>query len=129
MVVAPKDKTATMERCDTVYHIKCADCPATYTGESGQPLVARLKQHKRKTSVVGRHIKSTGHSMDFENTKILGRDSNWTRRGIKEAINIRRYNSSLNLDKGRHQLPASFDTLVVHGLCSSEHDCVQHQLN
>ena len=62
MVVAPKDKAKAMERCDTVYHIKCADCPATYTGETGQPLAARLKQHKREASVVGRHIKSTGHT-------------------------------------------------------------------
>ena len=47
MVVSPKDKVEPMERCDTVYHINCADCPATYTGDSGQPLRERLKQHKR----------------------------------------------------------------------------------
>ena len=120
MVVAPKDKTKAMERCDTVYHISCADCPVTYTGETGQPLAARLKQHKRESSVVGRHIKSTGHTIDWNNTKVLDRDSNWTRRGVKEAINIRRHRPSLNLDQGRHQLPASFDKLV------SQHHCLSN---
>ena len=113
MVVSPKDKVEPMERCDTVYHIKCADCPATYTGETGQPLRERLKQHKRVSSVVGVHMRSTEHSIDWDNTKVLDRESNWTKRGVKEAINIRRHKPTLNKDKGRHHLPAAFDKLVL----------------
>ena len=113
IVVSPKDKVDPTERCDTVYHIKCADCPATYTGESSQPLRERLKQHKRVSSVVGLHIRDTKHSIDWDNTKVLDRESNWTKRGVKEAINIRRHKPTLNKDKGRHHLPAAFDKLVL----------------
>ena len=64
---------------------------------------------------------NTGHSIDWEKTKVLDRESNWFRRGVKEAINIRRMKPDLNLDQGRHHLPPCFDKLVSHDVQSSEH--------
>ena len=120
MVVCPKDRTPTQERADTVYHITCATCNSQYTGESGQPLAARLKQHHREASPVGRHMRQTGHTIDWEGTKILDREANWFRRGVKEAIHIRRRHPDLNLDQGRHHLPHCWDTLLSQRSRSNE---------
>ena len=77
----------------------------------------------------------TGLSIDWEKTKVLDRESNWFRRGVKEAINIRRKKPDLNLDQGRHHLPPCFDKLVSHNMQSSVHidvmqtdsyNCQQH---
>ena len=78
-----------------MYGIKCEDpgCQETYAGETKQPLKARMSQH-RKPSTAGGHYSSavfahldiTGHSFKSENVVILGREEDWFRRGIKEAI-------------------------------------------
>ena len=120
MVVSPKDRTKPLERAHTVYHISCADCDSQYTGETAQPLAARLSQHKRESSPVGRHMKSAGHNIDWDNTQILDREANWFRRGVKEAIQIRRKRPDLNLDQGRHILPRCWDTLVSRDSRSTE---------
>ncbi|XP_033757687.1 uncharacterized protein LOC117340038 [Pecten maximus] len=41
MLVAPKDKTNTLEKSGAIYHIQCADCPATYVGEIKRELSGR----------------------------------------------------------------------------------------
>ena len=61
-------------------------------------------------------MKTTDHSIDWDNTKVLDRESNWTKRGVKEAINIRRHQPTLNKDKGHHHLPAAYDQLVLSDL-------------
>ena len=86
------------ERGDTVYHIHCKDYTSNYVGESAQPFGARLSQHKRKSSEVGKHIASTDHAVNWDKAKILDRESNWFRRGVKESIQIRRHKPDLNDD-------------------------------
>ena len=120
MVICPKDCTPAHERADTIYQISCATCNAQYTGESGQPLGARLKQHHRESSPVGHHMRRTGHTIDWEGTEILDREANWFRRGVKEAMHIRRRHPDLNRDQGRHHLPHCWDTLLSQGSRSYE---------
>ena len=47
--------------------------------------------------------------MDCE---ILGLEDNWHKRGIKEAIYIRRYQPTLNKDKGRYILGHIWDKAI-----------------
>ena len=41
-----KDKNKSEDRPGTVYKIKCADCQATYIGETGRNLTTRLHEHE-----------------------------------------------------------------------------------
>ena len=63
------------------------------------------------------HIKSPGHHIDLEKVNILGKESNWFKRGLKEAIDIRAQQPILNKDGGRYKLPNSYD-LVLTSLTS-----------
>ena len=44
-----KDKEQPYDRQGAVYKINCADCQATYIGETGRNLNMRLTEHKRST--------------------------------------------------------------------------------
>ena len=51
-----------------------------------------MGQHKRpstievQNSAVYNHLRSSGHSFDVSDVKILDKEENWVRRGIKEAV-------------------------------------------
>lgn len=57
------------------------------------------------------HLIYNKYKLD-RNIKILGRDKNWFRRGIREAIEIKRLNPALNKDRGRHILSNSWSVLL-----------------
>ncbi|KAI8483456.1 hypothetical protein Bbelb_387880 [Branchiostoma belcheri] len=122
-LVAPKDKIKTLDRSGTVYHIPCADCPATYVGESERPLRARLQEHKRPSCVsspVVEHVARKKHNIDWDRVKVLDQDSDWFARGVREAIQIRRQCSTLNKDRGRHYLNL-YMTVSCHVIIPSSH--------
>ncbi|KAI8518866.1 hypothetical protein Bbelb_021230 [Branchiostoma belcheri] len=115
-LVAPKDKIKTLDRSGTVYHIPCADCLATYVGESERPLRARLQEHKRPSCVsspVVEHVARKKHNIDWDRVKVLDQDSDWFSRGVREAIQIRRQCITLNKDRGRHYLKPVYDCHVI----------------
>ena len=120
-LVAPKDKTKTIDKAGIVYNIQCTDCPSEYTGESARPLRARLDEHKRSSSPVGAHIAETAHQVDWDKVQVLDREDDWYRRGVREAIHIHRRGSDLNRDRGRHYLPPAYHNLISrdkHSECS-----------
>lgn len=112
MLVAPKDKDDTLDKCGVVYNLSCQDCGAQYIGETERPLRRRIKEHDKESSPVCHHLKYNKHTLDKDNIKILDRESRWFERGVKEAIHIRSRSPSLNRDQGRHKLPPVYDTLV-----------------
>ena len=116
-LVAPKDRTKMEHKSGTVYHIMCDDCPAAYVGESERTLKTRLAEHRRpssSSSPVVQHTKHTKHTINWNNVKVLDQDSNWFNRVVREAINIYRHPSSLNRDKGRHDLPPVYQSILSH---------------
>ena len=118
LLVAPKDKTSPLKCSGTIYQLSCKDCSSTYVGESGRPLGARIKEHQRTSSVhspVQEHSKA-GHHIDWDNVKILDKESDWFRRGVKEAIHIRKTRSDLNKDQGRHRLSKAYSSLLCQRL-------------
>ena len=112
LVVAPKDKPDKLEKCGAVYHIKCKECPSSYVGESARPLKARMDEHHRPSSPVGEHAANSKHDIDWDGVKVLDKEANWFRRGVKEAIQIKRTTSDLNRDRGRHQLHRGFNSII-----------------
>ena len=114
-LVAPKDKIKKEQKTGVVYHIKC-ECGQDYIGETERQLKDRLSEHTRKSSVeksaMANHLHFTKHKL-LSDHKILDQDPDWHRRGVKEAIQIRKHKPSLNKDQGRHQLPNIWNDLIL----------------
>ena len=72
-----KDKRENQDKAGIVYQLECKDCNASYIGESGRCLKDRIKEHKKDVtkkndkSNVYHHVRDTGHSFDFNNTRVL----------------------------------------------------------
>ena len=83
-------------------------------GETSRLLETRVKEHlSRNSSAVHEHCKLTGHSVDSSKTKVLATERNtFKRRIIREAIEIRLHNPSLNGDNG-FQLARIYDTILA----------------
>ena len=112
ILVAPKDKTKTLDKAGVVYQIRCQDCPAHYVGETERQLGRRVKEHQRPSSPVHHHMNYNKHSFDPQEVTVMDHDTNWLARGIREAIHITRTNPPLNRDRGRHHLPSVYDSIL-----------------
>ena len=113
LLVKPKDPTPIVKQCGVVYHIQCPECDQVYIGETSRPMGVRLKEHLKTdgsiTSAIGEPIRETGHPIGVENIKVLGRDSDWHTRKVKEAIEIRTHKPALNRDGG-YELAKIYNT-------------------
>ena len=72
-----------------------------------------LSQGEFNKSAVTDHVKSENHVINWSQTKVLDCDSNWFKRGIKEAIHIRKNKRNMNRDEGRFHLSHSYDSLLT----------------
>lgn len=113
-LVSPKDKCPKLDTAGVVYHIKCANCPASYVGETERKLSKRVTEHKRdcEKSPVGAHMSEHQHQFQDCDVKVLHKEGRWFQRGVAEAIHIVASKPSLNRDRGRHTLPAIYTELV-----------------
>ena len=99
----PKDKVPLDKQNNIVYQIPCNDCPATYIGESKRTFDQRSKEHKRavkngdtEKNEIADHCWSQNHSMNWENRKIIDRETYTTARKIKETIHSIADNNHIN---------------------------------
>ena len=118
-LVHPKDKIPNTKQSNLIYSIRCQEsgCREHYIGETKQLLKNRLYQHKRgnddNKSAVYEHLKTTNHSFNDEQVKILGKEKRWFERGVKEAIFVKKYGPSLNRGGGlRYVLPQVYNNIV-----------------
>ncbi len=106
-----------------MYHLKC-ECGQDYIGETERQLKDRLAEHCRKSSVeksaMANHLHSAKHKLMSEH-EILDQEPDWHKRGIKEAIHIRRQKPSLNKDEGRHHLPSVWNDLILGAPRGQDH--------
>ena len=115
ILVHPKDKTPKDKKCGDIYEITCDQDPAhVYIGETKRPLGKRFKEHTNLTipTGVGDHCNATGHSVSLDNTKVLTREPQWTKRKVKEAIYIKRNSPSMNREQG-YQLTPIYHQLLL----------------
>ena len=110
--VAPKDKDHPQDKCGVVYQLTCHDCEASYIGETERALKQRLKEHQKDSSPVGHHMGYNKHKVDSQKIRIADSDSRWFQRGVREVIQIRSRSPTLNRDRGRHNLPSVYNTIV-----------------
>ena len=61
---------------------------------------------------VSSHIATEEHSEGDIEFEIIGKENNWHKRGITEAIAIKERKSRLNEDEGRYRLPAIYDNII-----------------
>lgn len=92
-----KDKLNSMQHCNVVYYIDCADCNASYVGQTCRQLQTRIKKHRRipssssHLSAVAEHRIVFNHDLDWDNIKILNEEPCYYKRLIAEAIFIKKH--------------------------------------
>ena len=65
-------------------------------------------------SVITGHVVKENHTIDWEGVMFPARDTDWTARGVEEAVKIRQIGShATNRDEGHHQLPLLYSKLLV----------------
>ena len=106
-----------MKQSGTVYQISCSTCSDTYIGESSRKLEKRLAEHKSQSagnkSAVHEYEKGSKntHKIDWENVKVLEKETRDFPRKVLEAIHIRKKGPKLNRDTGL-ELDTVWDNLI-----------------
>ena len=116
-LIHPKDVILDMEKSDVVFCIPCADCPATYVGETKRKLCKRMDEHKRavrmedfNTSAIAEHAWNAGHGVNWNGVTVLDQPKKLHPRVALEAFHIRKQLLPLNRDRG--SLPSAYDRLL-----------------
>ena len=52
LLLHPKDRISDEEKPEVVYKIPCKYCERVYVGETGRPLGARVKEHRKEVWIV-----------------------------------------------------------------------------
>ena len=98
-----KDKNLEIEKQSlVVYHIRCKDCKEDYIGKTARIFWHRLNDHqtsckgKEDTAIRAHHLK-TGHTIDFENARIIDRADSNLKLECKELMHIDKKKPSLNV--------------------------------
>lgn len=82
------------------------------TGRSFTRGAARESKDKVNKSAIADHATQKNHVIDWEGAKIIDREADWTVRGMKEAIAIRKTPVTMNRDEGRYMLSHLYDDLL-----------------
>ncbi|XP_067660266.1 uncharacterized protein [Haliotis asinina] len=103
---------------DVIYKTDC-NCGHSYIGETSRPVDTRIKEHQKSTiksdqkSAVSDHIAAhPDHQINWTDYTILSKNqSDFTKRKITEAINIKRYRPLIHRDQG-YPIPTAYDELI-----------------
>src|SRR5436190_6639905 len=113
-----KDKLTTDQHSNVVYKISCADCGASYVGQTRRLLLTKIKEHRshisRNTlqkSVITNH-RLTGHEFKWEEVEVLDREPILNKRLTSEMIFIKRQKNSLNMQSDTDNLNAAYIPLL-----------------
>ena len=92
MLAKVKDPSPINSRAGAVYKIPCAECPASYVGETGRILECRIKEHKRSIvnedtrNNIAVHHMSTKHQMNWEEAACLDFAANYHESFLRAVI-------------------------------------------
>ena len=100
-----------------VYSIPCHDCPKTYTGQSGQLLECRIKEHQRavgngdtNTWAMAEHAWQEQHNITWPAATILDSSQYLNSRLILEQWHIHQQPHPMNRERG--YLPSAYCSLI-----------------
>ena len=116
LLMAPKDKDHITMKSSIIYRFKChrMDCDDEYIGDSSGTFGERFKEHLKAPSPIHDHQNIRGHDTIIDNFSIGWREDQNLIRAIKEAINIRVNNPSLNGNIGKYHLPHIWDEVLIN---------------
>ena len=107
LLVRPKDRNPTEELAGVVYQVPCANCPASYVGQTGRCLGKRMKEHRKAVepgdctnSALAEHAWSHHHPVDWDKVRVLEQQSRLYHRLTLESIHIRSHPHILNRNNG-----------------------------
>jgi hypothetical protein len=86
MLVSVKDKVEMKDKCGVIYELACKACSSSYIGETERTLRKWIVEHKRESSPVGARMTDHFHQLEDNKTKVLDSETEWFKRGIREAI-------------------------------------------
>jgi hypothetical protein len=102
-----------------VYEIPCRNCEKSYFGHSGRNIRQRVREHaiaadkQDSNNSLLTHIIETGHSFDFENTKIIAKINNKKVRELREGVAIMTNSNAVNNRNEHLKLPNSWKTALT----------------
>ena len=97
-----------LKRTGVIYKIPCS-CEKFYIGETGRELHQRILEHQRAIRLcrnragLDRHVRETGHNINWSNITILGRESHWQKRKLKENLEIEANKTQILNDHYHHR--------------------------
>lgn len=103
-ITVGKDRLHIGAKSNIVYKINCADCNASYVGQTGRLLNTRIREHKKNHISVIANYKSLNHDFNWDEVEILDEESFLGKRLISEMIHIKRQTNSLNLQSNTFKL-------------------------
>ncbi|XP_044761579.1 uncharacterized protein LOC123318874 isoform X2 [Coccinella septempunctata] len=91
-----KNPTPTFLNSNVVYKIDCLNCSQVYIGQTGRYLKSRIQEHIRSVrlpisnpkTALAEHCVNAGHIFNFEDVRILNRESYLSNRLIYEMLQI-----------------------------------------
>lgn len=123
-----KDKLPTLSRSDVVYEITCATCQGKYIGQCSTNLQQRISLHKSDSKLrpnrcnLASHVHNTGHTMNFEEIKILTQEKRYQKRVFLEMCYIQQCKSSINQRSDIDKLSVIYSSLLLHDVNKSGED-------
>lgn len=102
LITLGKDKLNKFDNKNVVYKIGCQDCDSIYIGQTSQLLKNRSSQHRNcvknrdSKSALANHVIDTGHTIDFNNIKILDIEPHKKIREFSEMLHIHTHKNTLN---------------------------------
>ena len=112
-----KDRILDLDKPNVVYRVPCADCDASYVGQTRRRLSQRLEEHKKcvttgdfNSSALAEHAWTEGHRVAWDNVAVLASAADLTTRLSMESVHIRTTAHPLNRDRGA--LSAAYDELL-----------------
>ena len=114
VLVKPKDQDPKDKKSGVIYSFQCNHiaCDEEYIGETARTLWERCKEHLKQPSAIHVYIQQTGHNTTDTSFNIIGRDNWGLARTIKESINIRVNNPTLNQNIGKYNLSHIWDRVL-----------------
>ena len=110
-----KDKKHPLDKQGAIYKIKCADCQATYIGETGRNLNTRLTEHKRatkngdRTDHIAKHHRQITDNIDWDSEAYMTYSTKYKQRLTLESWFANLESEPLHRSQ---QLPASYKRFI-----------------
>ena len=124
MIILGKDTLNKLESSNVVYKVDCSNCNATYVGTTTRKCGLRRNEHRRAVinNKVLIHVDSTGHSTNFDSSKIIDQENNKKKWEFSEVLFIYYYDNTVNriedTNKLMHLYKNSIDLIKIQNLNS-----------